>query len=88
MEELGLDYENKILNIMIGETKQEWFTKINPNGRIPVLGMEALPFWRSTALAICPHGMAPFGWYPKFCLCPIGRLFCVDLHRTVFTRHI
>lgn len=34
---LGLTYETKFLDFQKGEHKQEAFTKINPNGRIPAL---------------------------------------------------
>lgn len=37
LEELGLNYEVKPLDLMNGEQKEEWFLKINPNGRIPAL---------------------------------------------------
>jgi GST-like protein len=37
LEELGLDYEVKILDLKELEQKQEWFLKINPNGRIPAV---------------------------------------------------
>lgn len=34
---LKLDYHYRKLNIMTNEQKEEWFLKLNPNGRIPVL---------------------------------------------------
>lgn len=37
LEELGLDYETKILNLMGDEQKGEDYLKINPNGRIPAI---------------------------------------------------
>ena len=37
LEELGLKYEAKAINIMKNEQKEEWFLKINPNGRIPAI---------------------------------------------------
>jgi len=37
LEALGLSYELKLVNIIKGEQKLDWFLKINPNGRIPAL---------------------------------------------------
>ena len=35
MEELGLDFEVKPVDISTNAQKEDWFLKINPNGRIP-----------------------------------------------------
>ncbi|MCA9695073.1 MAG: glutathione S-transferase N-terminal domain-containing protein [Nannocystaceae bacterium] len=37
LEELGLDYEVHPIRLGEGDQKQEWFLKINPNGRIPAI---------------------------------------------------
>lgn len=37
LEELGLDYEVKLLDLRAEEQKQDWFLRINPNGRIPAI---------------------------------------------------
>ena len=37
LEELGLQYETKAINILSGKQKEPWFLKINPNGRIPAI---------------------------------------------------
>jgi glutathione S-transferase len=37
LEELGLPYRARLVNIPEGEQKQEWFLAINPNGRIPAI---------------------------------------------------
>lgn len=37
LEELGLPYEVRVLDLGAGEQKQDWFTAINPNGRIPAI---------------------------------------------------
>ncbi|KAL1914458.1 uncharacterized protein VTP21DRAFT_8841 [Calcarisporiella thermophila] len=37
LEELGLSYNVKPISFAQNEQKSEWFTKINPNGRIPAL---------------------------------------------------
>ena len=37
LEELGLSYEVKSIEISKNVQKQDWFLRINPNGRIPAL---------------------------------------------------
>ena len=37
LEELGLPYEVKLVNLLANEQKQPAFLKLNPNGRIPVI---------------------------------------------------
>jgi len=37
LEELELDYALHALDLSAGEQKQDWFLKINPNGRIPAI---------------------------------------------------
>ncbi|KAJ1983763.1 Glutathione S-transferase 2 [Dimargaris cristalligena] len=37
LEELGIPYELKSLDISTNVQKEEWFLKINPNGRIPAI---------------------------------------------------
>ncbi len=37
LEEIGLPYEVRVLDLTKGEQKQEWYLKINPNGRIPAI---------------------------------------------------
>jgi len=37
LEEVGLPYEVKTLNLSKLDQKQAWFVKINPNGRIPAI---------------------------------------------------
>lgn len=37
LEELGLPYETHAINLSENEQKQDWFLKICPNGRIPVI---------------------------------------------------
>jgi len=37
LEELGLPYTVHAINLGKNEQKQEWFLKLNPNGRIPVI---------------------------------------------------
>jgi GST-like protein len=37
LEELGLPYTVRAINLGANEQKQEWFLQLNPNGRIPVI---------------------------------------------------
>lgn len=37
LEELGLDYEVRPINLSALEQKEDWFLQINPNGRIPAI---------------------------------------------------
>ncbi|KAI5778578.1 glutathione S-transferase [Geopyxis carbonaria] len=37
LEELGINYETKAISLGKNEQKEDWFLKINPNGRIPAL---------------------------------------------------
>ena len=37
LEELGLEYTAHAVNLPKNEQKEEWFLKLNPNGRIPVI---------------------------------------------------
>ncbi len=37
LEEIGLPYEVRVLDLSKGEQKEDWFLAINPNGRIPAI---------------------------------------------------
>jgi glutathione S-transferase len=37
LEELGMAYQARVVDLAAGEQKQAWFTAINPNGRIPAI---------------------------------------------------
>jgi glutathione S-transferase len=37
MQEFGLEYETNHIDLSKDEQKQDWFTKINPNGRISAI---------------------------------------------------
>jgi GSH-dependent disulfide-bond oxidoreductase len=55
LEELGLPYTPHFVNILTGEQKQQWFTAISPNGRIPaIVDHEAgdFPVFESGAILI------------------------------------
>lgn len=50
LEELGLPYEVRAIDLGKGEQKQEWFLRINPNGRIPALVDDGFPVFESGAI--------------------------------------
>ncbi|MFQ5346942.1 MAG: glutathione S-transferase family protein [Rhodothalassiaceae bacterium] len=55
LEELGLPYELHVLDLRAGEQKQDWFLKINPNGRIPAIvdrDNDDFPVFESGAIMI------------------------------------
>jgi glutathione S-transferase/GST-like protein len=37
LEELGLQYQVRVLDLAAGEQKQDWYLALNPNGRIPAI---------------------------------------------------
>ncbi|GAK32164.1 MULTISPECIES: glutathione S-transferase N-terminal domain-containing protein [Iodidimonas] len=37
LEEMGIDYQLHAIDLMKAEQKEDWFLKINPNGRIPAI---------------------------------------------------
>lgn len=37
LEELGLPYDVRKIDMVANEQKSDWFTEINPNGRIPAI---------------------------------------------------
>ena len=37
LEEMGLPYEVRAIDLMKNEQREDWFLKLNPNGRIPVI---------------------------------------------------
>ena len=55
LEELGLPYTVRSLDLAAGEQKEAWFTAINPNGRIPALvdhGAGDFPVFESGAILL------------------------------------
>ena len=40
LEELGIPYKVHYISLSKNEQKEEWYLKINPNGRIPAIGAE------------------------------------------------
>ncbi len=52
LEELELPYETHPIDLGKDEQKQEWFLKLNPNGRIPVIVDRDLPVFETGAIMI------------------------------------
>ena len=52
LEELGLKYEVKPINIMTNEQKEDWYLEINPNGRIPAIKDGDLRVFESGAIML------------------------------------
>ncbi len=50
MEELGVPYEVKILDMAKGENKTPEYLKLNPNGKIPTLVDDGFVLWESMAI--------------------------------------
>ncbi len=52
LEELGLDYEVKRVDIANGEQKTPEFLALNPNNKIPVIDDDGLVIWESGAILL------------------------------------
>jgi glutathione S-transferase/GST-like protein len=52
LEELGLPYEVRALDLTAGEQKEPWFLTINPNGRIPAIDDHGVRVFESGAILI------------------------------------
>ncbi|MFN3590726.1 MAG: glutathione S-transferase family protein [Thermaurantiacus sp.] len=52
LEELGLAYEVRSIDLMAGEQKQDWFLRISPNGRIPAIEDDGFSIFESGAILI------------------------------------
>ncbi len=52
LEELGLDYELRPINLMQDEQKDPQYLLINPNGRIPTLVDDGFAIFESGAIMI------------------------------------
>ncbi|MGZ3770900.1 MAG: glutathione S-transferase family protein [Bdellovibrio sp.] len=50
LEELGLPYETVHLDMKNKEHKSEWYTKLNPNGKVPALVDGDFVIWESMAI--------------------------------------
>ena len=50
LEEMGLPYEAKLINLGTNEQKEPWYTAINPNGRIPAITDDGFAVFESGAI--------------------------------------
>lgn len=50
LEECGLDYELRTLDLGKGEQREPWFLEISPNGRIPAIRDDGFPVFESGAI--------------------------------------
>ncbi|UQA63149.1 glutathione S-transferase family protein [Polyangium aurulentum] len=50
LEELGLAYEGKKIDLQAGEQKNPEFLEINPNGKVPALVDDGVPYFESAAI--------------------------------------
>lgn len=65
LEEEGIAYEARLINLMAGEHKSEAFIRLNPNGQVPVLEEGDFVLAESNAILryLCDReGLE--GWYP------------------------
>jgi GSH-dependent disulfide-bond oxidoreductase len=52
LEEMGLPYDVKLIDFATNEQKSDWYTKINPNGRIPALDDDGFTLFESGAILL------------------------------------
>ncbi|HEU4406313.1 MAG TPA: glutathione S-transferase family protein [Polyangiaceae bacterium] len=52
LEELGVPYEKRPLDIKAGDTKKPEFLRINPNAKVPVIVHDGTPVFESAAIQI------------------------------------
>lgn len=50
LEEIGVEYEQVELNMKEKEQKQEWYLKLNPNGKVPTMVDGEFVLWESYAI--------------------------------------
>lgn len=50
LEEMGLPYDWKLIDFATNEQKADWYTAINPNGRIPALDDDGFTLFESGAI--------------------------------------
>jgi glutathione S-transferase len=67
LEELGVPYERRPVDLKAGEQKKPEFLKINPNGRVPVLVHDGVPIFESAAIQMYLGELygVDKGLYPK-----------------------
>lgn len=52
LEEMGLPYEVRRVDLLAGEQKEPWFLALNPNGRIPVIVDDGFAVFESGAILL------------------------------------
>lgn len=52
LEEMGLAYDVKLIDFATNDQKADWYTKINPNGRIPALEDDGFTLFESGAILL------------------------------------
>lgn len=52
LEELGVSYDRKKLDLRAGDTKNPDFVKINPNAKVPVIVHDGVAIWESAAITM------------------------------------
>jgi glutathione S-transferase len=65
-KELGLDYDNVMVDFATGETRQQPYLAINPNGHVPAIDDNGFVLWESMAINLYlakKHGLGTL--YPK-----------------------
>jgi glutathione S-transferase len=52
LEELGVPFERKLLDLSKGATRDAAFLEKNPNGKVPLLEVDGVPIFESTAILL------------------------------------
>lgn len=52
LEEIGVGFDYRAIDIEAGETREDWFRKISPNAKVPVLRDGDLHIWESGAILL------------------------------------
>jgi len=52
LEEMGLPYEVRVIDLASGEQKADWYVRLNPNGRIPTLDDDGFVVFESGAILL------------------------------------
>lgn len=52
IEELGIDCERRLIDLSARGTREDWFVQKNPNGKVPMLEVDGVPIFESTAILL------------------------------------
>jgi glutathione S-transferase len=52
LEELGVPYEKKLIDLKAGDAKKPEFLRVNPNAKVPVIVHDGTPIFESAAIQI------------------------------------